>query len=295
VTETEGFREFVTARYAALVRFGILLTGDHGHGEDLVQNALVTVYRAWRRLYPDGDPEAYARRVMTRAARRAARRLWRRELPSAQLPDVATENPYDARDTAELVIAALRALPGQQRVVLMLRYWGGLSEQEIADQLRCSPGTVKRRANRAIATRSVLPSTAIARSGPADDASVRPASQAPMTVASRSASRPAAAYGSSLPTADAGRRYRAWSRRHRAGQRHSLIAAYERYLATTAHIAAATTDTSRFRTSRRARGSGRSVNETSRPAADSWAQALAGAVDNEQISDDGNAGMAHFG
>jgi RNA polymerase sigma-70 factor (sigma-E family) len=151
VTELDGFRGFVAARYTAFVRYGTLLSGDHGHGEDLAQDALVTAYRAWRRLHPDGDPEAYVRRVMTRAAWRAGRRRWRHELPTAPLPDTASEDPYDARDTADLVLAALRALPAQQRVVLVLRYWGGLSEQEIANQLGCSVGTVKSRASRAIA------------------------------------------------------------------------------------------------------------------------------------------------
>jgi len=62
-----------------------------------------------------------------------------------------------------LVLAALRELPAQQRVVLVLRYWAGLSEQEIATQLGCSPGTVKSRASRAIATLR-------SRSGPLADA-----------------------------------------------------------------------------------------------------------------------------
>ncbi|MEV4759492.1 SigE family RNA polymerase sigma factor [Micromonospora sp. NPDC049559] len=145
-----GFAEFVAARYPTLVRYGALLTGDRGHGEDLAQEALVKTYRAWRKLHPDGDAEAYTRRVMTRAAWRAARRLWRREVPSATLPEPAPQEPYDERDTAQLVLAALRRLPAQQRVVLVLRYWGGLSEVQIADQLGCSTGTVKSRASRAI-------------------------------------------------------------------------------------------------------------------------------------------------
>ena len=47
--EPEGFREFVQARYPALVRLGALLTGDPGLGEDLVQSALMKTFRAWRR------------------------------------------------------------------------------------------------------------------------------------------------------------------------------------------------------------------------------------------------------
>jgi RNA polymerase sigma-70 factor (sigma-E family) len=146
-----GFAEFVEVRYPALVRFGTLLTGDRGHGEDLAQEALVKTYRAWRKLHPDGNAEAYARRVMTRASWRAARRMWRRELPAAAPPEPPPHDPYEGRDDAHLVLCALRRLPAQQRVVLVLRYWGELSEAEIAAQLGCSPGTVKSRASRAIA------------------------------------------------------------------------------------------------------------------------------------------------
>jgi RNA polymerase sigma-70 factor (sigma-E family) len=147
----EGFAEFVRDRYPALVRHGAILTGDPGHGEDLAQEALVKTYRAWRRLHPDGDPEAYTRRVMVRAAWRAGRRLWRREVPTQAPPERAAADPHDGTDTAHLVLQALRTLPAQQRVVLVLRYWGGRSEREIAVELGCSVGTVKSRASRAVA------------------------------------------------------------------------------------------------------------------------------------------------
>jgi RNA polymerase sigma-70 factor (sigma-E family) len=151
VTAPDAFTEFVTARYPALVRYGALLTGDYGLGEDLTQEALVKTYGAWRPLGPDGAPEAYTRRVMTRAAWRAGRRFWRRERPTGSLPETVGRDPYDRHDTAATVLAALRALPAQQRVVLVLRYWGELSEREIAAELSCSVGTVKSRAGRAIA------------------------------------------------------------------------------------------------------------------------------------------------
>jgi RNA polymerase sigma-70 factor (sigma-E family) len=146
-----GFAEFVSARYPALVRYGVLLTGDRGHGEDLAQDALVKTYRAWRRLHAHGDPEAYTRRVMVRAAWRAGRRMWRFEVPAAVLPDRPAGGDFaEHQGTTDVVLAALRALPAAQRVVLVLRYWAGLSEQEIAAQLGCSIGTVKSRASRAI-------------------------------------------------------------------------------------------------------------------------------------------------
>jgi RNA polymerase sigma-70 factor (sigma-E family) len=150
VREPEGFRGFVESRYPALVRFGTLLTGDQGRGEDLVQEALLKTLRAWDRLGTDGDPEAYTRKVMTHASWRAARRRWRGEHPTEVLPDVAGPDEHAHVDTADAVRRALASLPAQQRVVLVLRFWAHLSESEIAAQLGISAGTVKSRASRAL-------------------------------------------------------------------------------------------------------------------------------------------------
>jgi len=144
------FEEFVTARYPALVRYGVLLMADHGYGEDLVQAALVKTHRAWERVR-DGDPEGYTRRVMVRAAWRAHRRLWRREVPVAPMSDPAAGDPFEASDTAQVVLRELAKLPAQQRVVLILKYWLQLSDGQIAEQLGCAAGTVKSRNSRALA------------------------------------------------------------------------------------------------------------------------------------------------
>jgi RNA polymerase sigma factor (sigma-70 family) len=46
---------------------------------------------------------------------------------------------------------ALRQLPRRQQEVLVLRFWSGLSEAEIADALGISPGSVKSSASRGMA------------------------------------------------------------------------------------------------------------------------------------------------
>ncbi len=149
--EPPGFRAFVESRYPALVRYGTLLCGDRGRGEDLVQDSLVATLRAWRRLHPDGQPEAYCRTVMVRATARSARRRWWGEKPTAELPERGGDDVYARVDTAHTVRGWLASLPASQRVVLVLRYWDGLTEQQIADHLGCSAGTVKSRASRGIA------------------------------------------------------------------------------------------------------------------------------------------------
>jgi len=48
------------------------------------------------------------------------------------------------------VLAAMRQLATRQREVLVLRYWSGLSEAEIAEALGISRGAVKSTASRAL-------------------------------------------------------------------------------------------------------------------------------------------------
>ena len=149
----DEFGAFVAARYRALVRTGLLLAGDLGHAEDLVQSALIRTYLAWGRLRDPASAEAYARRTLARLAVRARRRRWHGEAPAG----VAPEPPHGPAagpdgDLAVDVRRALATLPPGQRAVLVLRYLDDLSEAETARLLGVSPGTVKSRAARGLAS-----------------------------------------------------------------------------------------------------------------------------------------------
>lgn len=150
----EGFTEFVLARQAALLRTAFLLTGHAQDAEDLVQTTLVKVVPQWRRIRD--NPEPYVRRVMVNEnVSRWRRRRWR-EQSTDILPETLAHDP----DVAELVAVrdALAGLAPRQRTVLVLRYYEGLSEAEIAAQMHISPGTVKSQARDAMARlRAVLP------------------------------------------------------------------------------------------------------------------------------------------
>lgn len=68
----------------------------------------------------------------------------------AATPERPAADTGDTVALAQTVRAALRTLPPGQRAVLVLRYYEQRSETEIVDLLRCSPGTVKSRASRAL-------------------------------------------------------------------------------------------------------------------------------------------------
>ena len=149
-----GFDEFVAARSTALWRSAYLLTGDRHKAEDLLQAALVKTWRRWDRLdsRTDETAEAYVRRALVTTYTDWWRRLWRGEVPTGDLPDDAGPGDESARvDVRRDVLTALAALPRGQRAVLVLRYFDDLTEQQTADALGVSVGTVKSQASRAIA------------------------------------------------------------------------------------------------------------------------------------------------
>jgi RNA polymerase sigma-70 factor (sigma-E family) len=150
----DEFADFVAARYRALVRTGLGLTGDIGHAEDLAQSALIKTYLSWGRLREPANAEAYARRTLVRLALRERRRRWRGEISAERMPEpAATVMPGTYREDLALdVRSALAALPADQRAVLVLRYFDDQSEADTAQTLGISPGTVKSRAARGLAS-----------------------------------------------------------------------------------------------------------------------------------------------
>jgi RNA polymerase sigma-70 factor (sigma-E family) len=143
-----SFEAFVAARSRHLLHAAHLLTGDRHRAEDLLQTALTRAYLRWDRI---DEPEGYVRRTMVNAHTDWWRtKPWREQatsdLPESPVPDLS--RAYDERDA---VLAALATLTGRQRAVVVLRYYEGLSEAEIAAALGCSAGTVKSAASRAMA------------------------------------------------------------------------------------------------------------------------------------------------
>ncbi|MGW4895085.1 SigE family RNA polymerase sigma factor [Kitasatospora sp. NPDC004240] len=154
------FTAFVIGNGRQLTRLAELLTGDPHRASDIVQSALERAYLHWHRITGD-DPTAYVRRIVVNQHRDWWRRLRNRELPT----DHAFELP-GSEDVAErqaqraLLNQALSTLTRRERTVVVLRYYGDLSEADTAAELGIAPGTVKSTLHRALGKLRALPELA---------------------------------------------------------------------------------------------------------------------------------------
>ncbi len=124
----ESFRRFVAAHRAGLLATAVLLTGDRGPAEDLVQRTLARARRRWRRLAGSADPAADVERDLVRlASGRAARR--RAGQVVEDLPDPSAPPPSPA---SAAVAATLRGLDPPTRAATVLRWHGRHPVPEVA-------------------------------------------------------------------------------------------------------------------------------------------------------------------
>lgn len=163
----ESFTDFVRDFSPALLRVAWLMTGDHGHAEDLLQNALLKSLRRWRRLENTDKAYAYVRTVLvnTHISDRRRRRVQERLVDVSPEPGRRDTDLFTPEDRTT---AALAALPQGMRAVLVLRFHEDLSESQTAAVLGCSVGNVKSQASRGLDRLR----TALAAEAPATDPTV---------------------------------------------------------------------------------------------------------------------------
>ena len=144
------FREFAEARQGQLRRSAYLLCGDWHQAQDLTQTTLMKLYASWGRVRRDGNVEAYARTILTRAfIDQYRKRSWREE-PTEDVPEPLSAEPPVTPELRLVMQAALMELPPRYRAVLVLRFWEDWSVEQTAEALRVTPGTVKSQSARGL-------------------------------------------------------------------------------------------------------------------------------------------------
>jgi RNA polymerase sigma factor (sigma-70 family) len=139
---TELTPEVFCARYTTRVyRFAAMVSGGSHDAEDLAQTALERAIRALPRFDSRrGDVEGWLWRIVANAAadarRQARRRRLLQELVARRADRAAHHGPPETAD--ELLLAAVRRLPGRQRAAIALRYGADLDLHAVGATLGVS-------------------------------------------------------------------------------------------------------------------------------------------------------------
>jgi len=140
------------AHALALIRLAYITLGDQQTAEDVVQDAFSGLYRAWHRLPDRANLLGYLRVSVVNGCRTAHRRARRKPAALAEPDGASAESVVLAGEERRATVAALKRLPPRQREAIVLRYYAGLPEQEIARVMGVTRGTVKSTTARGMAT-----------------------------------------------------------------------------------------------------------------------------------------------
>jgi RNA polymerase sigma-70 factor (sigma-E family) len=146
----------VTALYQehslGLVRLAFIMLGDTGSAEDVVQDAFLGLYRRWGGLSDTDNALPYVRSSVLNGCRTLLRRQAKRDRVVFTEPDVeSAEARALLGEEHREVLAAIRRLPDRQRAAVVLRFYLDMPEDQVADVMRISRGTVKSATSRGVA------------------------------------------------------------------------------------------------------------------------------------------------
>jgi RNA polymerase sigma factor (sigma-70 family) len=142
VKRASTFEDLFRRRYEPMVRVAYLMVGSRAEAEDVVQDACARIELRWARL---DNPDGYLHRCVVNRSNDVLRRRRLEQRFRLLRRDETSELRADELGDA------LAILPPKRRAAVVLRYYAGLSEREIAAALGVRPGTVKSMLHRALA------------------------------------------------------------------------------------------------------------------------------------------------
>jgi len=147
----DAFSELTHRSIAKLHAIARLILRDDELAEDATQEALVAAWRWLPRLRDPDRFEAWMRRLLVHACYRESTRSKRRRAVEATARPLSDTTPDPSLDSAlrDELARGFERLSPEQRALLVLRFYLGLSPQEIADVVGHPVGTVKSRLTRA--------------------------------------------------------------------------------------------------------------------------------------------------
>lgn len=144
-----AFDRLAERHLAESYRLAALILGDPSEAEDATHEATIRAWRAWPTLRDPTKFEPWFQRILVNVCRSQAQQ---RRVHQLALVDLEWPAPDPLPDTAERLAmrAALNRLTRAHRAVVVLRFYAGLSTEEIAARTGERPGTVRSRLHYAL-------------------------------------------------------------------------------------------------------------------------------------------------
>lgn len=147
-----AFEQIVRRHQTAVYRVGLRMLGSRADAEDVTQDTFVRAWRSLDRFRAQSALTTWLYRIVTRrcldtiAGRRSTEQLdeTSTELVAGEPAEIVAQ-----REQLRAVTRAIAELPADQRAVLVLREFEGLSYNELADVLGTSVASIKGRLHRA--------------------------------------------------------------------------------------------------------------------------------------------------
>jgi RNA polymerase sigma factor (sigma-70 family) len=156
--DKHAYEELVHAYQGIAFRTAYVIARNASDAEEAAQDGFVKAWRALGRFRAGAPFRPWLLRIVANEARNRVRSAGRRA--NLALRAATEESSGDAAPSPEAaflsaeqraaLLAAVNELPDEQRTVVSLRYFLGLSEQEVAETLDVPKGTVKSRTARAL-------------------------------------------------------------------------------------------------------------------------------------------------
>lgn len=150
--DREAFRFLVEQYQDVLYGTAFLMTGDRTVAEDQVQEAFISAWKGIRSFHPGRPLKPWLVRILVNRVLSYRRDNFKTVSSSGtfQAAALVTENPIENIETHDQLERALGLLPEEQRQVILLRYFTGLSLAETSTALGRRQGTIKSQAHRAL-------------------------------------------------------------------------------------------------------------------------------------------------
>jgi RNA polymerase sigma factor (sigma-70 family) len=147
-SQAQSFEAVYERNYDSLFRLAAMLVSNAAEGEEIAQEAFVRWYARKATVH---DPDSYIRTVVINLSRDGLRRRYtvRRRAHLFQAEAVAAAAGNDATPSDPMIDVVMK-LPSRQKAAVLLKFYEGRSENEIASIIGCRPGTVKSLVSRAL-------------------------------------------------------------------------------------------------------------------------------------------------